>query len=357
MLEAAASRLASVLISPDATLAQAMARLDTAGTGALVLAGDDRKLCGLVTDGDIRRAILARLPLEQACHTVATRRPVAAAPGVTPGEALHLMDHAHGTFVNSLPVVDNGFVVGLLLRKDIVTDPQPALAAVIMAGGYGTRLLPLTERVPKPMLPVGDRPLLERTVARLREAGIRRVAIATHHLAEQISDHFGDGQAYGVDVEYVSEQEPLGTAGALRLVGADDTPLLVINGDILTGARFDLMLDYHRRHGADLTVGVRRCELQIPYGVIECAGGGARVVSVREKPRSHFLINAGVYLVEPAARRCIPADRRFDMTDLIGLLLEQGRSVVSFPITEYWLDIGQPADYEQAHADLQRARV
>jgi len=357
MLEAAASRLASVLISPDATIAQAMARLDTAGTGALVLAGDDRKLCGLVTDGDIRRAILARLPLEQACHTVATRRPVVATSSVTPAEALHLMDHAHGTFVNSLPVVDNGFVVGLLLRKDIVSDQQPALAAVIMAGGYGTRLLPLTERVPKPMLPVGDRPLLERTVARLREAGIRRVAIATHHLAEQISDHFGDGQAYGVDVEYVSEQEPLGTAGALRLVGAEDTPLLVINGDILTGARFDLMLDYHRRHGAELTVGVRRCELQIPYGVIECGGGGARVVSVREKPRSHFLINAGVYLVEPAARRSIPADRRFDMTDLIGLLLEQGRPVVSFPITEYWLDIGQPADYEQAHADLQQARV
>jgi len=356
MLEAAAARLAAVLISPDATIDTAMARLDAAGTGALVLAGDDRRLCGLVTDGDIRRAILARIPLDQPCHRVATRHPVVTTPHVSAVEALHLMDHAHGTFVNSLPVVQgDGAVVGLLLRKDIGSDAQPPLAAVIMAGGYGTRLLPLTECTPKPMLPVGDRPLLERTVARLRDAGIRRVVIATHHLARQITDHFGDGHAYGVELDYLTEDEPLGTAGALRLVSAHDTPLLVINGDILTGARFDLMLEYHRRHGAELTVGVRRCELQVPYGVIECRG--TQVVGVREKPRSHFLINAGVYLVEPSARRSIPAGERFDMTDLIARLLEQRRSVVSFPITEYWLDIGQPADYEQAHADLERAKV
>ena len=189
----------------------------------------------------------------------------------------------------------------------------------------------------------------------LRDAGIRRVAITTHHLADQITGHFGDGHAYGVDLEYVSEDQPLGTAGALRLVKESEQPLLVINGDILTGVRYDLMLDYHRRHGADLTVGVRPCELVLPYGVIECRG--AQVTSIREKPRSQFLINAGVYLVEPSARDLIPAGRRSDMTDLIGRLLEAGRSVVSFPIIEYWLDIGQPADYEQAHADLQRARV
>ncbi len=356
MLEAAARRLPSVLASPDASIAHAMAQLDVAGTGTLLLADEGRRLCGLVTDGDIRRAILARVPLEQPCHTVATSRPVAASPSVTPAEALHLMDHAHGSFVNSLPVVRaDGVLVGLLLRKDVVSEEQLPLSAVIMAGGYGTRLLPLTERVPKPMLPVGDRPLLERTVERLRDAGIRRVAITTHHLADQITGHFGDGHAYGVELEYVAENEPLGTAGALRLVKACDHPLLVINGDILTGVRYDLMLDYHRRHGAELTVGVRPCDLVLPYGVVECRG--AQVMSIREKPRSHFLINAGIYLVEPSARELIPAGRRFDMTELVGRLLDAGRSVVSFPIIEYWLDIGEPADYEQAHADLQRARV
>src|SRR5882672_2046840 len=249
MLDAAARRLASVLTSPETSIAEAMAKLDVAGTGALLLADEGRRLRGLVTDGDIRRAILARVSLDRPCHTIATSQPVAASPDVTAAEALHLMDHARGTFVNSLPVVQgDGVVVGLLLRKDIVSEGQLPLAAVIMAGGYGTRLLPLTEHVPKPMLPIGDRPLLERTVVGLREAGITRVAIATHHMSEQISGHFGDGRAYGVEVDYVNEEEPLGTAGALRLVKEFDGPLLVINGDILTGLRYDLMLAYHRRH-------------------------------------------------------------------------------------------------------------
>jgi dTDP-glucose pyrophosphorylase/CBS domain-containing protein len=356
MLDAAVRRLPSVLTSPEASIKDAMAQLDLAGTGALVLAGDNGLLQGLVTDGDIRRAILAQIPLERACRTIATTRPVTASPSTTPAEGLRLMDSTRGSFVNSLPVVRaDGVVVGLLLRKDIVSDKQLPLTAVIMAGGYGTRLLPLTERVPKPMLPVGDRPILERTVEQLRTAGIRRVAITTHHLAAQIADHFGDGQAYGVEVDYVAEDEPLGTAGALRLVKECDTPLLVINGDIVTTVRYDLMLDYHRRHGAELTVAVRSCELVLPYGVVETRG--ARVTGLREKPRSQFLINAGIYLVEPSARGLIPAGRRFDMTDLIGRLLEAGRPVVCFPIIEYWLDIGTPADYEQSHKDLSRAGV
>jgi NDP-sugar pyrophosphorylase family protein len=275
---------------------------------------------------------------------------------VSPEAALGLMDTAREFVLNQLPLVDGrGVACGLLLRSDLAPRAPLALSAVIMAGGFGTRLLPLTERTPKPMLPVGDRPLLDRTIGQMRRAGIHRVVVSTHFQAEQITRHLGDGAAHGVAISYVSEDRPLGTAGALRLLGDVSEPLLVINGDILTGIRYDEMLAFHREHQAEVTVGVRQCDLEIPYGVLE--RGGARVRAIREKPHFDFLINAGVYLLEPSAQRDIPAGGRFDMTDLIQRLLDQDRTVACYPIVEYWLDIGQPADYVQAQADVQIARI
>lgn len=351
------TRLESVLISPDATIADAIRQLDSAGTRALLVCDEDRRLCALLTDGDVRRAILADVPFDRSCSTIAKTDPLIASADVTQREALEIMDHGRDDFVvNELPVVnEDGGVVGLLLRSDLDASDLPDLSAVIMAGGFGKRLMPLTEHVPKPMLPVGDRPLLERTIGRLREAGVQRVAISTHHLANRIMDHFGDGKAHGVDVGYLSEDQPLGTAGALRLLGDVREPMVVINGDVLTGVDFRGMLAYHREHGAAMTVGVRRCELQIPYGVLKC--DGPLISGVCEKPRQSFLINAGVYLVEPAALASIPEGRRFDMTDLISALIAEGKQVVSFPIVEYWLDIGQPSDYEQAQVDIRMARL
>jgi NDP-sugar pyrophosphorylase family protein len=234
-----------------------------------------------------------------------------------------------------------------------VTQEQLGLSALIMAGGFGTRMLPLTERTPKSMLPVGHRPLLERTIERLQRSGITRVAISTMHLADRISAHFGDGHDFGIDLQYLVETEPLGTAGALRLVADHDGPLLVVNGDILTSVSFAEMLDFHRSNGAELTVGMRRCELQLPYGILDCDGPMLR--AVREKPTQEFWANAGIYIVEPGARDLIPAGHRFDMTDLVTSLLQAGRRVAGFPILEYWLDIGQPADYIRAEVDLRAA--
>jgi dTDP-glucose pyrophosphorylase len=342
-----ANRLAGAIISHLASISEAVARLERAGTGALLLCDGDHVLHGLLTDGDIRRAILRGVPFDQPCNTIASREPVVGAPGVKAAEALRLMDRSKDFVLNHLPVVDDaGRIVELLLRSDFVTEERLGLSAVIMAGGFGTRLRPLTDELPKPMLPMGDRPLLELTIERLREAGIRRVNLTTHYLAERITSHFGNGQALDVDVNYVTEDRPLGTAGGLKLMSDVDETLLVINGDILTEVDFRSMLAYHRDHGADATVGVRQYELQVPYGVIEC--DGMRVRGVREKPMLNFLVNAGIYLLEPAVRRHIPDDQRFDMTDLIERLIDRGRHVVSFPIVEYWLDIGRPGDYKQA---------
>ena len=230
------------------------------------------------------------------------------------------------------------------------------LRAVIMAGGLGTRLRPLTESTPKPMLPVGDRPLLQRTVEQLGQAGIRTISITTHYQADKIKQHIGDGSSFGAVVQYSHENEPLGTAGALRrLESLGDEPLLVINGDVLTTVNYRAMLDYHLEHEAELTLGVRRYALEVPYGVIEC--DGAEVRELREKPEVGFFVNAGVYLAEPHLCAEIPENRHYDMTDLIARLIAEGRRVVSFPIHEYWLDIGRIDDYEQVQRDLRAGKV
>jgi NDP-sugar pyrophosphorylase family protein len=254
--------------------------------------------------------------------------------------------------VNLLPVVDPkaGTIVDLLLRRDLVSEDQLTVAAVVMAGGFGTRLLPLTSDVPKPMLPVGDRPLLQRTIEKLRDAGIRRVNVTTHYLSEKISSHFGDGRSYGVEIAYVTEERPLGTAGGLALLAEQEGPLLVVNGDILCTMDFRDFVAYHQKNGADITVCVRKHDVKIPYGVVEC--DGPRLVKVKEKPSVSFLVNAGIYLLEPSVRRFIPPGERFDMTDLISRLLEHGRPVATYPIVGYWLDVGHHDDYRKAQMDV-----
>lgn len=174
--------------------------------------------------------------------------------------------------------------------------------------------------------------------------------ISTHYLAEKIKDHFKNGLNFGVEINYVTENKPLGTVGALSLMEPPSQTTLVINGDILTRVDFRGMLSYHQKHNADLTIGVRQFDMEIPYGVVECDGPLVR--HLQEKPKFNFLVNAGIYLLEPTAHSFIPADQHYDMTDLIVRLIEEKLIVVSYPIVEYWLDIGEPLDYKQAEDDL-----
>jgi dTDP-glucose pyrophosphorylase/predicted transcriptional regulator len=348
-----AQRLDNVVISPSATIAEAIAQLDKAGTGALVLCSTGRKLYGLLTDGDIRRAILNGISMETACEKIASLSPTTSQSSISAKEALRLMVQQD---IDQLPLVDEqGNIVEFLLHSDIVKVEDLGVSAVIMAGGYGKRLLPLTEQVPKPMLPVGDRPLLERTIEQLRRSGVREVNLTTHYLPESIIQHFGDGKAFGVRLNYLKEDQPLGTAGGLKLVKKTSGPFLVMNGDILTGVPFHEMVAYHRRKNADITVGVRKYEVQVPFGVVECED--VRIINLREKPIMNFFINAGIYLLEPSVCDYIPERQRFDMTDLIQKLLDAGRVVVSFPIMEYWLDMGRHEDYMQAQEDVRNGRI
>jgi dTDP-glucose pyrophosphorylase len=347
-----AERLKRTLILPGESISTAIQHLDDAGTGVLLLCDEDGRLAGVLTDGDIRRAMLRRVPFERSCDSIASRKPVFVPPDVSAVEALRRMNEAD---VNQLPLVDpqTGQVVDLLLRRDLMTEEELSVAAVVMAGGFGTRLRPLTDDTPKPMLRVGDRPLLERTIEQLRSAGIRHVNVTTHYLPEKITDHFGDGRAYGVEIKYVTEDQPLGTAGGLAFVKDSCEPLLVINGDILASVDFRDLTRHHRKEGADATVCVRRHQVQVPYGVVECEG--ARLMGVREKPCVDVLVNAGIYLLERSVLDYIPNGERFDMTDLLQRLLAAGRPIATYPILGYWLDVGRHEDLEQAQEDVKNA--
>jgi len=348
-----AERLDRVIIAPSRSIGEAIAQLDAAGTGALVLCSKGLRLAGLLSDGDIRRAILRGVSLEEPCGSIAMRKPFSVRHPLSNAEALRLMLERD---INHLPVVDaEGNLYDLLLRRELAQEKSLNLSAVIMAGGFGKRLMPLTQQVPKPMLPVGDKPLLERTIEKLHHAGVRDVNLTTHYLPENIRQYFGDGGKFGVNLNYSQEDNPLGTAGGLRLLPRPEQPFVVINGDILTGVSFEKMLHFHQQHRARLTVGVRKYEVKVPFGVVECED--VRITDLREKPSLAFFINAGIYLLDPGCYDRIPEGDKFDMTDLIHTLLKQGETVVSFPILEYWLDIGRPEDYQQAQDDCREGRI
>lgn len=348
-----------VLVSLDGTILDVIQALNRGTVGIALLVDEQNRLVGTITDGDIRRAILAginfNLPIANLLAQKANSRypePISAPYSTEQATLLRLMREHQ---VRQMPLLDSeGRVLGLVTLDELMPDQALPLQAMIMAGGYGTRLRPLTEALPKPLLPVGERPVMELIVQKLRQAGIRRVNVATHFLGEKITEHFGDGHSFGVDIHYVAEEEPLGTAGALGLMDLPDEPLLVINGDILTNVDFRAMLSFHTKHNANLTVSVRQYDLQVPYGVMECSGPYVKQVS--EKPVYKFFVNAGIYLIDPEAFSFIPQGKHFDMTDLIEALICANRTVVSFPIMEYWLDIGQHDDYIQAQEDIRSGR-
>lgn len=352
-------KMTNLLVSLDTSIREVMSCIDQNTKGIALIVDEERRLIGTVTDGDIRRAILMGIDLDSSVKKLIERKsksaypqPITAGLEASPGELLELMQKHR---IRQIPILDDqGRFVDLKTYEDLLPGQGLPLQAVIMAGGYGKRLRPLTENLPKPMLRVGDRPLLERTIEQLRQSGIKRVQISTHYLSEKITDYFGDGKAFGVELNYVAEDRPLGTAGALGLLEKPGEPLLVLNGDILTQMDFGAMLDFHTQHDADLTIAVRQYEIRVPYGVVET--DGVHVKRMAEKPVVQNFINAGIYLLSPEVHRFIPSSQWFDMPDLIAKLLEENRNVVCFPVREYWMDIGEFKNYRQAVADINNGK-
>lgn len=346
-------------IGVDSSIRDAIACIDDGGKGIALIVDSEQHLVGTISDGDVRRAMLAGENLDTGVKVLLDAKqsgpyakPITASIKTPPEKILALMQEY---VITQVPLLDEeGRVAEVVLMEEMLPEQASPLQAVIMAGGEGMRLRPLTDDVPKPMLPVGDRPLMELVIEQLRNSGIEQINVSTRYLSDKIKSHFGNGNALGVELNYVTEDRPLGTAGALGLMNKPDTPLLVINGDILTRLDFRAMLAFHRKHKAELTVAVRQFDMQVPYGVVDC--NGPFVKEVREKPSYRFFVNAGIYLLEPSVLSCIPNGEHYDMTDMIDQLLEDGRTVANFPIMEYWLDIGKHDDYRQAQDDVKNGR-
>ncbi|MEW5726369.1 MAG: nucleotidyltransferase family protein [Pseudomonadota bacterium] len=356
--------LSSVLLPLDATIREVAERMNATGVGMVLALDDDGRLAGVLTDGDVRRAALRfggfgeRINAILADEDTALRRSFLAAPFGTAPEILVRTMRQHG--IRHLPLLDEeGRPVDLALLDELLASPTdtPPLddtRAVVMAGGFGTRLRPLTDDIPKPMLPVGDRPLLEIIVSQLRQSGITDITLSTFFHAEMIHRHFGDGSKFGVRIGYLSEEEPLGTAGALSLLPRPPGPLLVLNGDILTHSNFAALLAFHRKNDAAMTVGSYHYEMSVPYGVLTVEGYDVR--SVQEKPKLSFLVNAGIYVLSPRMFDFLPRGKHCNMTDLIEKAMSNNLRVSAFPIVEYWRDIGRVSDYLQAIKDHERTR-
>lgn len=340
--------LNEILMPPTASILEAMERLVDSLQQIVLVVDESRHLLGTVVDGDVRRGILRKISLDSAISDIMKRTPATLAPGTGREEALALMQ-ARG--IHQLPVVDeNNRVIGLESITSLLRKPTVDNWVVLMAGGLGNRLRPLTEDTPKPLLKVGGRPLIETIVNHFVDQGFRKFFISVNYKAEMFESHFGDGSSRNIAIEYLQEEKPLGTAGALSLLSERPTlPMIVMNADVMTSINFHHLLSFHEEHKATATMCVREYDFEIPYGVAELDGEILKGLS--EKPVQSFFINAGIYLLSPEVLDVIRPNKRYDMTELYQELIENRQPTIAFPLREYWLDIGKIADFEQAQRD------
>ena len=307
------------------------------------------KLVGIVTDGDVRRGLLAGKNLHDPACQVMNRDFITADSNTSRTELISIMEEYD---VLSIPLVENGVLVGLETLHHALEVSRLDNPVFIMAGGFGTRLRPLTDKCPKPMLKVGDKPILETLILRFKKSGFSNFYISTHYLPEMIRDHFEDGTKFGVNIRYVHEENPLGTGGALGLLPADikQLPLVMINGDVLTKVDFRRLLSFHNQNQPCATMCVREYDYTVPFGVVN--GDGNKIVSMEEKPTHSFFVNAGIYVIDPSVFNSVPANQKIDMPTLLEQKISSAQSVIMFPIHEYWLDVGRMEDFNKAQIDF-----
>ncbi len=337
-------------VTESATVKDVVESLTSSGLRLCLVVGTHDTLLGIVSDGDIRRGLLAGAGLDSPAKTVMNPS-FASAPNGTPVSELTRLARSHE--VTHLPLVDGeGKLAGLFIDQPDGEAAARDNTVVIMAGGMGLRLRPLTENTPKPMIPLGGKPMVQHTIESFRAEGFVNFVLAINYLGDQIEGHFGDGSDLGVRITYVKEEQPLGTGGALSLLeGAFTSPIVLINGDVLLSARLTEMLSYHQSHSADITVGVKVLDTQIPFGVIELEGN--HIVAMQEKPVYRDFVNAGVYVLEPGVVRSVAPAVRLDMPDLVGEWLGR-QKVFAYPMHESWRDLGDVEDLERARRDFDR---
>ena len=334
------------ILSLDATIGQAISNLNQVAIKIILIVNEVGVLEGTITDGDIRRGLLKGLDMNSPITSIIHRNALVVPPELGRDLVMQLM---LANKIQQIPVVDQQHhIVGLHFWDEITTLPSRPNLMVIMAGGIGTRLRPHTENCPKPLLPVAGKPMLEHIIERAKLEGFNHFVLAIHYLGHMIEEYFGNGERLGVRIDYLREESPLGTAGALGLLKPMlDAPFVVTNGDVITDIHYAELLDFHTRYAAAATMAVRVHEWQNPFGVVQTQG--AEIVGFEEKPivRSH--INAGVYVLDPSALSVLTVETHCDMPTLFERLQTMKKRTVAYPMHEPWLDVGRPVDLEMAN--------
>lgn len=338
-----------LLVKSNYSIKKSLEILDVGAKGILLLIDENRKLLGTITDGDIRRAILTGMDLNESIEKIAHYNPISANINMPRSE---IKDLFIKKAIKEIPIIDDyNNIVDLISINDILLPEGKENPVVIMAGGLGTRLKELTQEIPKPMLKVGQDPMLQHIINNFKQYGYNKILLSVNYKAEIIENYFQDGYAYGVKIEYIKENKRLGTGGGIKLAKEFiDKPFFVINGDIFTNLNVDNMMNFHKSNEFDITVGTRKHSFQIPYGVIETENN--IISEIREKPTIDCFINAGVYCVNPNLIENIPDDQYFEITDLINMCIKSNKKVGSYEIKEYWMDIGRLEDYNKVNDDI-----
>ena len=339
-----------MIVSPKTSVLDALKVIDSTGHHSALVVNSDGQLVGMITDGDVRRAILKNIPLTKAITAVMNPKPHSARVGTSTTRMVEMMRQLS---IRQLPIVDERMrIVGVHFLEALNATTRFDNPVILMAGGEGKRLYPLTKDCPKPLLKLGEKPILQHIVENFVAQGFHRFLMSVNYRAEMIENHFGNGGDFNCKIEYLKETQPLGTAGSLSLVGSLDLPAIVMNGDILTKTNFADLLNYHAQHEAAATMCVRPFELQVPYGVVSAVDD--RISQIDEKPVHTFFVNGGIYVLNPEAFKFLDSDIAIDMPHLFQRMIHSGLKVSPFLVREYWLDVGQFPDFERARQDYER---
>jgi dTDP-glucose pyrophosphorylase len=332
-----------------ATVSEAIRNLNEVGIKIVLVSDRVGSLVGTITDGDIRRGLMRGVSMEDSVQCILNQKPLIVSPCMSQEQVKQLM---WVNKVQQIPIVDaERQIVGLHLWDEVAAPNKRHNLMVIMAGGMGKRLYPHTKNCPKPLLQVGDRPVLEHIIIRAKSEGFTNFVLSIGYLGHMIEDYFKDGSKLDIRIEYVRESTPLGTAGALSLLNPiPAAPFIVTNGDVITNIRYAELLDFHVTHSADATMAVRLHEWQNPFGVVET--DGINIIRFDEKPviRSH--INAGIYTLNPSALNNLIINEYCDMPNLFERLHASQKKTIAYPMHETWIDIGRPDDLALANMTI-----
>ncbi len=342
----------NIRLTINSTIKEALGIIDS-GSMKIALAVDlENKLIGTISDGDIRRGLLNGLTLDDGIESIIFHNPTVCRVNDSKEDVLRIAVQKQ---VYQIPIVDSaGVLVGIEVVEELLKPTEYSNKVILMAGGLGSRLRPLTNDLPKPLLEVGNKPILETIIANFAKYGFKNIILSVNYKSQMIEDYFGDGSTFGVSIEYIHENKKLGTAGALSLMKDKLTePFFVMNGDLLTNVNLEHMLEYHTQNQAIATMGVREYDFQVPYGVVKIKGH--HIESIEEKPTHTFFVNGGVYFLDTEVLNYIPENSFYDMPVLFEKLIENKQKTISFLIREYWLDIGRMSDFEQANDEYHEA--